>query len=89
MNIDRSQHILSYEDVDSALAKYQPKVVIPGHYYTKGASSVLTTLSSADVWVGKQTNVTKLTTSRLELTPDKIKTMKNAVHYFGMNHTKE
>jgi len=89
MNIDGSQHILSYEDVDNALAKYQPKVVIPGHYYTKGASSILTTLSTADEWVDQQTNVTRLKTSRLVLNPNKIKEMKNAVHYFGMNHTRE
>jgi L-ascorbate metabolism protein UlaG (beta-lactamase superfamily) len=89
MNIDGSQHILSYEDVDNALARYQPKVVIPGHFYTKGASSILTTLSSADEWGDKQTNVTRLKTPQLEVNPDKIKEMKKAVHYFGINHTRE
>ncbi len=89
MNIDGSQHILSYEDVDTALDRYNPKVVIPGHYYTKGASSVLTTLSSADEWVDAQPNVDKLQTSRLVLNPEKIKDMNEQVMYFGMNHTKE
>jgi L-ascorbate metabolism protein UlaG (beta-lactamase superfamily) len=89
MNIDGSQHILSYEDVDNALDRYQPKVVIPGHYYTKGASSVLTTLSSADEWVDKQPDVTKLKTSQLVLNPEKIKNMKEKVYYFGMNHATE
>ena len=50
MNIDDSSHILSYEDVDAALLRYRPRVVIPGHYYTKGASSVLSTLSTAEKW---------------------------------------
>jgi L-ascorbate metabolism protein UlaG (beta-lactamase superfamily) len=89
MNIDGSQHILSYEDVDNALNTYKPKVVIPGHYYTKGASSVLTTLSSADEWVDAQKNVTKLATSQLVINPEKIKDMKQKVFYFGMNHTRE
>ncbi|MFT5706349.1 MAG: L-ascorbate metabolism protein UlaG (beta-lactamase superfamily) [Oceanospirillaceae bacterium] len=89
MNIDDSQHILSYEDVDSALTKYKPKMVIPGHYYTKGASSVLTTLSTADKWVDAQQNVTKLKTSRVVVNPAKLKEMDRNIYYFGMNHTKE
>ncbi len=87
MNIDGSQHILSYEDVDTALDKYNPRMVIPGHYYTRGASSVLTTLSSADEWVDKQENVTRLENARLVVNPEKLKEMKRAVYYFGMNHT--
>ena len=87
MNIDGSQHILSYDDVDSALDRYQPKMVIPGHYYTKGASSVLTTLSTADEWVDKQDNVTKLETSQIVVNPEMLKNMKREVYYFGMNHT--
>lgn len=86
MNIDGSQHILSYDDVDSALAKYQPKMVIPGHYYTKGANSVLSTLSTADEWVDRQKDVTKLKTSRLVINPEKIAKMNRNVYYFGMNH---
>ena len=86
MNIDGSQHILSYDDIDAALGRYKPNVIIPGHYYTKGASSVLTTLSSADEWVDRQKNVSKLETSRLVLNPEKVKQLKQQVYYFGMNH---
>jgi L-ascorbate metabolism protein UlaG (beta-lactamase superfamily) len=91
MNIDDSQHILSYEDIDNALTKYKPKMVIPGHYYTKGASSVLTTLSSADKWVGNQdqAKVTKLQNSRIVVNPKSLKDMDRNVYYFGMNHTRE
>ncbi len=89
MNIDGSRHILSYEDVDAALKRYKPKVVIPGHYYTKGASSILTTLSTADEWVNRQKNVEKLNKSELTLNPDKIKSLKQKIYYFGMNHAKQ
>ena len=89
MNIDGSRHILSYEDIDSALKRYNPKVVIPGHYYTKGASSVLTTLSTADEWVGRQTDVVRLNQSELILNPNKIKNLKSRVYYFGVNHSKK
>ena len=89
MNIDGSRHILSYEDIDSALKRYNPKVVIPGHYYTKGASSILTTLSTADEWVDRQKDVVRLKTSELILNPDKIRKLKSRVYYFGMNHAKK
>ncbi|WP_423910780.1 MBL fold metallo-hydrolase [Candidatus Spongiihabitans sp.] len=89
MNIDGSRHILSYEDIDAALKRYNPKVVIPGHYYTKGASSILTTLSTADEWVDRQKDVVHLNKSELLLEPDKIKSLKQRVYYFGMNHSKK
>ena len=89
MNIDGSQHILSYEDVDTAITLYQPKIVIPGHYYTKGANSVLTTLSTADEWVEAQENVTKLDSSTIVISPESIKDEQQRVMYFGMNHSKK
>ncbi|SMN02706.1 predicted Zn-dependent hydrolase of the beta-lactamase fold [uncultured Candidatus Thioglobus sp.] len=89
MNIDGSRHILSYQDIDAALKRYNPKVVIPGHYYTKGASSVLTTLSTADEWVDRQQDVVRLDESELLLNPATIKSLQQRVYYFGMNHSKK
>lgn len=89
MNIDGSRHILSYQDIDAALKRYNPKVVIPGHYYTKGASSVLTTLSTADEWVDRQQDVVRLDESELLLNPATIKPLQQRVYYFGMNHSKK
>ncbi|HIF52146.1 MAG TPA: Zn-dependent hydrolase [Thiotrichaceae bacterium] len=86
MNIDGSSHILSYQDIDDALKRYQPRVVIPGHYYTKGASSVLTTLDTADEWVDRQDDVVRLKESELILNPDKINSFEQRIYYFGMNH---
>lgn len=88
MNIDGSRHILSYDDIDAALKRYKPKVVIPGHYYTKGASSILTTLSTAGEWVDRQKDVVRLSTSELTLNPQKVESLKSRVYYFGMNHAK-
>lgn len=64
MNIDGSQHILSYEQIDSALQRIKPKVVVPGYYLAKGVSSTLTTLSTADEWVEKRGNYVKLTSGK-------------------------
>jgi hypothetical protein len=89
MNIDSSQHILSYDDIDAALGRYKPNVIIPGHYYTKGKNSVLTRLSIADEWVDRQKNISQLETSRLILNPLKVKQLKQQVYYFCMNYAKK
>lgn len=86
--IDASQHILSYANITAILDAIKPKIVIPAHYYTKGASSVLTTLSDASEWVGRQPDATSLDTSRLTLTADDVKKMTGTkVYYFGANFT--
>lgn len=63
----------------------RPKIVIPAHYYTKGASSVLTTLSNADAWVDRQPNATRLASSQLAISPIDIRNFKAQVVYFGYN----
>jgi len=87
--IDASQHILSYDNIAVILDTIKPKIVIPAHYYTKGASSVLTTLSDADEWVSRQPNSPKrLDNSRLVLKADDVKKMTGTmVYYFGANFT--
>ncbi len=90
LTIDGSQHILSYGDIADAIANIKPKIVIPGHYYTKGASSVLTTLSDAEDWVSKQSDVVRLTNSSLSLKASEVKKMTGtSVYYFGANFTTE
>jgi L-ascorbate metabolism protein UlaG (beta-lactamase superfamily) len=90
LTIDGSQHILSYDDIAKAISTINPKIVIPAHYYTKGASSVLTTLSDAAEWVSQQDNVVKLDNSRLILKADEIKKMTGpTVYYFGANFATE
>ena len=90
ITIDGSSHILSYDNLAAAIAKINPKIVIPGHYYTKGASSVLTTLSDAGDWVGRQSNAVMLDGSRLVLKAGEVKKMTGTtVYYFGANFATE
>jgi len=88
ITIDGSSHILSYDNIAAAIDRIKPKIVIPGHYYTKGASSVLTTLSDASEWVGRQPNAKILDSARLVLKADEVKKMTGTtVYYFGANFT--
>lgn len=87
--IDGSHHILSDEQVDRIIETLTPRIVIPGHYYTRGASSVLTTLRDASEWVDRQPDAVKLDSSRLELTAADVKQMNARVYYFGNHFTTE
>jgi len=88
--IDESSHILDYKDISEIIAAIGPKIVIPGHYLTAGASSVLTTLGTAAHWTSQQKQVVKLTNSRLELDPAEVKALTGTtVYYFGANFAKK
>jgi L-ascorbate metabolism protein UlaG (beta-lactamase superfamily) len=87
--IDGSHHILSNAQVKKIIEQLNPKIVIPAHYHTVGASSVLTTLSNADEWVNSQPGAVKLDGSRLVLTPGDVKNLHARVYYFGNNFAKE
>ena len=86
MNIDGSKHILSYEDIDAALTRYKPNIIIPAHYYTKGVNSVLSTLQSAEDWVNRQPNIVKLSKAEITLSKDKVNQSNRKILYFGMHH---
>ena len=81
--IDESSHLLNESEIGSIIERYQPKIVIPSHYRTKGVSSVLTTLGTADWWIAKQKDVVHMTKPTLELTPQAIASHKGRIIYFG------
>ena len=49
--IDGSEHILTAEDVTGLMEELELKVVIPMHYRTRGAVTVLNTLQAPDYWL--------------------------------------
>ena len=67
MNIDGSEHILSYKQVKGILDRFKPKSVIPAHYLTRGAVLKTSTLESADEWVGMQKDVVRLDSATFTL----------------------
>ena len=87
--VDSSQHILSYKQADEIVERIKPKVIIPEHYLTKGASITLTTLGSAQEWTENQPNHTMLDSATLKIDPEKIAEMDRNVMYFGDNHLDE
>ena len=65
ITVDDSCHLLSYEQVDALVARLEPKVVIPMHYYIEGMTTDRVTTSGSPLepptkWLTTQSDVRHL-----------------------------
>jgi hypothetical protein len=77
-------------EVDAIVRKYDPKAVIPAHYFVLGLTTDVLDLESADGWVNDQekvhhADVRRLDRADLTLNAAKLKGSHHRVYYFG-NH---
>lgn len=82
------ESILTRAEVDAIVGKYNPKSVIPAHYYVTGLTSDLSGLESAEGWVHDQekahhADVRRLDSADLTLNVTKLKGAHHRVYYFG------
>ena len=82
--------ILTRDEVDAIVRKYDPKAIIPAHYFLKGLTTDVSGLESADGWVHDQekvhpADVCRLDHADLKLSAVKLKGAHHRVYYFG-NH---
>ncbi|HXN17701.1 MAG TPA: MBL fold metallo-hydrolase [Candidatus Binatus sp.] len=82
--------VLTRAEVDAILRKYNPKAVIPDHYFLNGLTTDTSGLESADGWVNDQekahpADVLRLDGAELALNPAALKGPHPRVYYFG-NH---
>jgi L-ascorbate metabolism protein UlaG (beta-lactamase superfamily) len=80
--------ILTRAEVDAIVRKYDPKVVIPAHYFLNGLTTDVSGLESADGWVNDQekvhhADVRRLDRADLTLNAAELKGSHHRVHYFG------
>jgi L-ascorbate metabolism protein UlaG (beta-lactamase superfamily) len=94
MNVDvlilPIETILTRDEVDAILRKYDPKTVIPAHYFLNGLTTDLSGLESAEGWVHHQekvhpADVRRLDSAELMLSASRLKGSHDRVYYFG-NH---
>jgi L-ascorbate metabolism protein UlaG (beta-lactamase superfamily) len=86
--------ILSRAEVDAILRRYDPKVVIPAHYFLNGLTTDISGLESADGWVNDwekvhHGDVRRLDTANLTLNPAALKAPHPRVYYFGDHFEKK
>jgi L-ascorbate metabolism protein UlaG (beta-lactamase superfamily) len=87
------ESILTRAEVDAIVWKYDPKTVIPAHYYVTGLTADVSGLESADGWVNYQekvhhADVRRLDRADLTLNAAELKGSHHRVYYFG-NHFEE
>jgi L-ascorbate metabolism protein UlaG (beta-lactamase superfamily) len=84
------ESILTRVEVDAIVGKYDPKTVIPAHYFLTGLTTDVSGLESADEWVNDQekvhhADVRRLDSADLTLNAAELKGSHHRVYYFG-NH---
>lgn len=82
--------VLTRPEVDVILRKYDPKAVIPAHYFVAGLTTTGSGVDSADGWVTEQektphADVRRLERTELTLNPGELKGCHHRIYYFG-NH---
>jgi L-ascorbate metabolism protein UlaG (beta-lactamase superfamily) len=84
------ENILTRAEADAIVRKYDPKAVIPAHYFAKGLTTDGSALDSADGWVNEREKVThadvrRLDSAELTLNAAELKGAHRRIYYFG-NH---
>ena len=72
--------VLTREEVNAIVQKYDPKAVIPSHYFLKGLTTTVSGLMSPEEWVNDQetvnhADVRRLNSADLTLNADELKTI--------------
>ena len=66
VTVDDSDHLLTYDQVDSLVNRLQPRVVIPMHYAIPGLHSTDCELLPPNGWLHRQPTVRRLESDRFE-----------------------
>ena len=72
VTVDDSNHLLTYDQVDSLVQRLKPRVVIPMHYAITGLHSTECELLPPEGWLSQQPKVRRLETAQVEFTPSQL-----------------
>lgn len=80
--------VLTDDEVNAIVRKYEPKAIIPAHYFVKGLTTVGAGLEAPDRWLHEQekahaADVVRLGSAELNLNPITLKGSHRRVFYFG------
>ena len=84
------ESVLTSAEVDAIVGKYDPKAIIPAHYFVAGLTTDVSGLESADGWVNDQekvhhADVRRLDNATVTLNAAELKGGHHRVYYFA-NH---
>ena len=72
VTVDDSNHLLSYDEVDSLIKRLKPSIVIPMHYQIPELMADDTGLKPPDGWLTTQGNVKRLNGPSAEFSPEAL-----------------
>ena len=79
--------VLTRDEVDAIVRKYDPKALIPAHYFLNGLTTKISGLESVDGWVDDQrkvhADVRRIDRADLTLNAADLKESHHRVYYFG------
>lgn len=86
--------VLTRPEVDAIVRKYDPKAIIPAHYFVEGLTTAASGVESADSWVNDQekihhADVRRLDRAELTFNPAELKGSHHRIYYFGNHFEKE
>lgn len=86
--------VLTRLEVDAIVRKYDPKAIIPAHYFVQGLTTEVSGVESANSWVDDEekvhhADVRRLDRAELTLNPVDLKGCHHRVYYFGDHWEKE
>jgi L-ascorbate metabolism protein UlaG (beta-lactamase superfamily) len=84
------ESVLTRAEVDAIVGKYNPKTVIPAHYFLAGLTTDVSGVESVDAWVNdeekvRHADVRRLDHGELTLNAAELKGAHRRIYYFG-NH---
>ena len=74
VTVDDSNHLLTYDQVNTLVQRLQPRIVIPMHYAIPGLHSTECELLTPEGWLSRQKTVRRLETDRVVFTLSKLPT---------------
>jgi L-ascorbate metabolism protein UlaG (beta-lactamase superfamily) len=82
------ENVVTPAEVDAIVRKYDPKALIPAHYFLHGLTTQVSGLESVDRWVDDQqkvhhADVRRLDRADLTLNATELKGSNHRVYYFG------
>jgi L-ascorbate metabolism protein UlaG (beta-lactamase superfamily) len=79
--------VLDRAQAEAVISKYDPKAVIPSHYYVRGLTTTASGVESVDGWVTDQeknhAEVRRLDSANLTLNADALQGAHHRIYYFG------
>lgn len=72
VTVDDDGHLLEFAEVATIINRLQPKIVFPTHYFIEGLNPLGSGLKGIDGWLAKQTAVSRIPASTIELTPETL-----------------